>query len=87
MIIVLIALIVYNFYVGGILMHNKVKEYRKKKNISIQNLAKEAGVTKSMIYQIEREEKLPSLKVAQRISKTLGESLEILFPFEENELL
>ncbi len=49
MIIVLIALIVYNFYVGGILMHNKVKEYRKKKNISIQNLAKEAGVTKSMI--------------------------------------
>ena len=54
-------------------MKNRVRKVRKNKNISPEQLAKEANVSVSMIYQIEREEKNPSLAVAQRISQTFFE--------------
>lgn len=36
-------------------------------------------VSESMIYQIERGEKMPSLELAAAIARILGESIESLF--------
>ena len=60
-------------------MKNKVREYRKKENISPENLANIVGVSVSMIYQVERGEKDPSLKVAQKISKALNRPTDKIF--------
>ena len=60
-------------------MENKVREYRKKEFIKVKDLANEAGVSLSMIYQIERGEKIPSLVVAQKISHALGYNTDDVF--------
>ncbi|MFW5786715.1 MAG: helix-turn-helix transcriptional regulator [Halanaerobiales bacterium] len=66
-------------------MENRVRELRIRKNISAKKLANNAGVSLSMIYQIEREEKIPSLKVAQKISDTLEENTDNVFICQKKE--
>ncbi|MGM0410391.1 MAG: helix-turn-helix transcriptional regulator [Bacillota bacterium] len=60
-------------------MENKVREYRKKEFIKVKDLAEAANVSLSMIYQIERGDKIPSLKVAQKIAHTLGYNTDRVF--------
>lgn len=49
------------------------------KGMSVQDLAVAIERHPSLIYQIRRGEKLPSLQTARRISKVLGTDIESLF--------
>ncbi len=50
---------------------NKLKDIRKEKNITLQELAESAGVTKGMLSQVENNRTIPSLTVFLNIIKSL----------------
>ncbi|MGL6068354.1 MAG: helix-turn-helix domain-containing protein [Sediminibacterium sp.] len=50
---------------------NKLKELRKEKNITLQELADSAGVSKGMLSQVENNRTIPSLTVFLNIIKSL----------------
>lgn len=60
-------------------MKNKLKEIRKSLNMTGVELAKKVGVSHSLIYMIEGGYRNPSMKLAKKIAKTLGKSLDEIF--------
>ena len=58
---------------------NKIKEFRKVKNLTQDDLSKELGVTRKTINQIERGSVLPKIDVAYKLSIILGATVEQLF--------
>jgi transcriptional regulator with XRE-family HTH domain len=57
----------------------KIKSIRKEKNLTIQEIAERAGVTKGLISQIENSRTLPSLLVLMQIIKALEVDLNFFF--------
>jgi XRE family transcriptional regulator, regulator of sulfur utilization len=55
-----------------------LKKLRVDQDLSMQLLAEKAGVSKSMISKIERDEVQPTLDVAARLAKALGKTLSEL---------
>lgn len=55
-----------------------VKEARLERKFSLQDLALKAGVSKTMLYAIEKEKKIPTLLIAIKISDALGVDLSSL---------
>ncbi|MGE8426123.1 MAG: helix-turn-helix domain-containing protein, partial [Sphingobacterium siyangense] len=51
---------------------NKIKEIRKEKGITIQEVADRAGVSKGLISQIENNRTIPSLLVLINIINALN---------------
>lgn len=49
---------------------------RKKKNLSLDELSKRSGVSKSMLSQIEQEKTNPTVITLWKISKALGTTIE-----------
>ena len=49
----------------------KLKDIRKEKNVTLQELAEAAGVTKGMLSQVENNRTIPSLTVFLNIIKSL----------------
>lgn len=60
---------------------NRVRELRKARGLSQQALADAVGVTRQTVLSIEAERYGPSLELAFRLSKVLGEPIEALFQF------
>lgn len=58
---------------------NKIKEVRKEKNITIQELANKAEVSKGLISQIENNRTIPSLPVLMKIIDALNLDLTDFF--------
>ena len=58
---------------------NKIKEKRKAKGITIQELADKAAVSKGLISQIENNRTVPSLPVLFNIIHSLDEDLKTFF--------
>jgi len=58
---------------------NRIKEKRKDKKITLQQLAGEVGVTKGLISQIENNRTIPSLTVLLNIIKSLHVDLNDFF--------
>ena len=58
---------------------NKIKEIRKQKNITIQELANKAGVSKGLISQIKNNRTDPSLPVLWNIVHSLNLDLNDFF--------
>jgi transcriptional regulator with XRE-family HTH domain len=58
---------------------NKIKERRRQKNITVQELANKASVSKSLISQIENSRTIPSLIVLIDIIKSLDIDLNEFF--------
>ena len=58
---------------------NKIKKFRKVKNLTQDDLAKELGVTRKTINQIESGNVLPKIDVAYKLSIILGATVEQLF--------
>ncbi|TDX00650.1 helix-turn-helix domain-containing protein [Dinghuibacter silviterrae] len=58
---------------------NKIKEKRKERHITIQELADKAGVTKGFISQIENNRTVPSLTVLLSIIRSLNIDLNAFF--------
>lgn len=62
-------------------MHNKnrIKEIRKKKGLSQDQLASAAGITRPYLSEVERGLRVPGAGVAQRLCRELGEPFEVVF--------
>ncbi len=58
---------------------NRLKDIRKDKNITLQELAESAGVTKSMLSQVENSRSIPSLSVLLNLIKALDIDLNEFF--------
>lgn len=63
---------------------NRLRSVRRSMNMTAEELAQavtDSGhpVSESMIYQIERGEKKPSLDLAAAISRVVGKPIEFLF--------
>lgn len=67
-------------------MKTRLKELRARYQLNQTELAKRAKVSRQTISLIEREELVPSLLIAVRISKILNEPIDEIFIFEEEEL-
>jgi len=65
-------------------MKNKVKELRKLKGLTQEQLAEVIGVSRQTINAIEKEKFDPSLPTAFKLSKLFNRSIEDFFLFEES---
>ena len=65
---------------------NKIKEIRKEKGITIQEVADRAGVSKGLISQIENNRTIPSLLVLINIINALNVDLNEFFKDFNSEL-
>lgn len=50
---------------------------RKSQNLTIEALAKSAGLTRQAVYALESGKRSPSLETARKIAKALGVSLAV----------
>lgn len=64
-------------------MKNKLKELRKKNNLTQEELSIKLGVTRQSIIAIENNKYNPSLELAFRISSFFNTSIEDIFIYEE----
>lgn len=64
-------------------MFNKVKEKRKLKSITQEDLARQVGISRMYLYQIEKCLANPSHNVITNICNALDEKVEDIF-FIEN---
>lgn len=58
---------------------NRLRSIRKDKNITLQELAESAGITKSMLSQVENSRSIPSLSVLLNLIKALDFDLNDFF--------
>ena len=63
----------------GFEVKNRLREYRARKNLTQDDLAHKAGVTRQTIIAIENEKYNPSLDLAFKLSKIFGLTVEELF--------
>ena len=56
--------------------HKLIETKRKQRNLSVPELAKLIGVSRVQVWSYETNRAIPSLLIAQKISKTLGFSLD-----------
>jgi putative transcriptional regulator len=73
------------FCIGGFKMKSKISEYRKRKRISQDELAKEVGVTRQTITSIECEKYVASLPLAYKIARYFDTTIEEIFDFSDLE--
>ena len=66
---------------NGPLSKNPLRLYRHRARITQKQLAIAAGVSESLICQIERREVVPSLKVAFSLCQVTGVTLDCLARF------
>jgi putative transcriptional regulator len=66
-------------------MKTRIAEYRKRKRISQEELAKEVGVTRQTITSIECEKYVASLPLAYKIAKYFDTTIEEIFDFSDLE--
>lgn len=62
-----------------LLIGEQLKSKRTQKNITLEDLANRAGVTKGLISQIENNRTVPSLAVLFNLIHSLGEDLKSFF--------
>ena len=65
-------------------MDNKIKELRKEKSITQDELALAVGVTRQTVISLENGRYNASLQLAHKISKYFGKTIEEVFIFEED---
>jgi transcriptional regulator with XRE-family HTH domain len=61
----------------------RVKELRRRRGLTLEDLAERAGVSRAMISKIERGEKNPTLVVAAKVAKGFGVTISELLGVEE----
>lgn len=67
-------------------MKTRIRELRAKTGITQEELAQQVGVRRETIVFLERGKYNPSLKLAYRVARTLGSTIEEVFIFEEKDL-
>ena len=66
-------------------MKTRIKKIRKSRALTAAELAKKIGVTQPTISRYERESRKMTVENAQRISATLGCTIDELFEREDEE--
>jgi transcriptional regulator with XRE-family HTH domain len=61
----------------------RVKDLRRERGLTLEELASRSGVSRAMISKLERGEKNPTLVIAARLAEGLGVSLSRLAGVEE----
>ena len=64
-------------------LNNRIKELRKQKKITQDELAKAVEVTRQTIISLENGKYNASLQLAYKISRYFGTNIEDVFIFEE----
>ncbi|WP_430885234.1 helix-turn-helix transcriptional regulator [Fusibacter sp. JL216-2] len=59
-----------------------MKEYREEVGLTQVQVADSLQITREYVSLIEREQRTPGFKLAQKISKLFGKSIEEVFPSE-----
>lgn len=67
-------------------MKSRLKELRARHGWNQSELARRANISRQTISLIEREEFMPSLLIAVKISRVFDMPLEDIFYFDEEEL-
>jgi putative transcriptional regulator len=67
-------------------MHTRMREYRAKRGLTQEELAKKVGVRRETIVFLEKGKYNPSLRLAWRVARELGASIEEIFIFGEEDL-
>ncbi len=65
-------------------MKNKVYEYRKKKKMTQESLARALGVTRQTIISIEQGKYIASLPLALKMASVFGVKVEDIFILEDS---
>lgn len=65
-------------------MENRIKEYRKLRKLTQDDLAKAVDVTRQTIISLESGKYIASLQLAFKLAKYFGVKIEDLFIFEED---
>lgn len=65
-------------------MKNRIKEYRKERNLTQDDLAKAVSVTRQTIISLENGKYIASLSLAFKLAKYFKVKIEDLFIFEED---
>lgn len=60
-------------------MENNVREYREYKGVSLRWLARKVGCGTSTLCDIERGKSVPNVRLAIRIARALGTTVEELW--------
>lgn len=60
------------------LVINNLRNCRKQQNMSQEELAEKAGLSKNYISELERHEKSPSLETFIKLANALGASADVL---------
>jgi putative transcriptional regulator len=64
----------------------RIRELRAKTGLTQEELAQQVGVRRETIVFLEKGKYNPSLKLAYRVARTLGSTIEEVFTFEDEDL-
>lgn len=62
----------------------KIREVRRSKGMSVDELAKRVGIVPTTLYRYETRKRTPTIFLAQAIAKVLGCTTDELFEEDEN---
>jgi len=65
---------------------NRIKEYRKERKLTQEDLAKAVDVTRQTIISLENGKYIASLQLAHKLAKFFDTHIENLFIFEEETI-
>lgn len=65
-------------------MNNRIRELRRERKLTQEELSVRVGVSRQSIVAIERGKYNPSLDLAFKIAKEFDQSVEEVFIFEED---
>jgi len=71
--------------VAGTPGSNRVREFRKQLRITQAELGERVGVSRQSIVSTEKGDYAPSVYLALRLARTLGTTVEDLFPLTEED--
>jgi putative transcriptional regulator len=71
------------FTFGGVVLKNRIRQLRKEKNVTQDDLASAVSVTRQTIISLENGKYNASLQLAHKIAKYFNLSIEDIFIFEE----
>ena len=67
-------------------MKTRIRELRAKTGLTQEELAQQVGVRRETIVFLEKGKYNPSLKLAYKVSRALGSTIEEVFIFEDEDL-
>jgi putative transcriptional regulator len=67
-------------------MKTRIKEFREKRGITQEALAKKVDVTRQTILFLEKGKYNPSLRLAYKIARQFNVKIEDIFSFEDESI-